>query len=210
MNTLYIITGIGIFYGVVKYNDVIISNIYSLFMNTIYWYSYIEIKTNSLIKQYCESSNKKVNDTKTICYLKDNHLISIPQYKNETTIDLHETPDVVVCLSNGLAGIIDLDNELDKWIHNKAKSNTEFINVSVQFKDDSEQHTISFNTEHMNLYVVDNKINKYIIWYLVNQQHNLNYYGVSYSIQLMDHNVNISSHNEDANIIIQESGYYVK
>ena len=62
----------------------------------------------------------------------------------------------------------------------------------------------------MNLYAVDNKINKYIIWYLVNQQHNLNYYGVSYSMQLMDHNVNISSHNEDASIIIQESGYCIR
>ena len=211
MNILYMMSAIGIIYGAVNYTDVILLKLYSLLVNMVYWYSYLEVKIKSFIKLYiCDSSEqtKPFDNTKTIYYLTNNELKMLPK-SNEGLTDVTGVLDVVFCFSNGLFTAIDLIDDTNQWISDNTKSETEFINVSVKFKDETHQYSISFHTDNMDLYAVDNKINKYIIWYLVKQQHNVNYYDVPYSVQLMDHNVNMMTLCEESTIIITKPGYHV-
>ena len=87
---------------------------------------------------------------------------------------------------------------------------TDFISISVQFKDESVEHVISFRTDTINLYISGNRINKYVVWYLIKCQLGIDRYGQSYSIKIMDHNVNIMKYTNCCVIVIQNDGYYVE
>jgi hypothetical protein len=119
--------------------------------------------------------------------------------------------DLIIYSSSEMSIIVDIVDDDDEWLNNnKIKSDTEFINITVQFDNDPVQYDISLKTGDMNLYAVDNRINKYIIWYLAKLQHTIERYGCPYSIQLMDCDVNIVKYTESAAIVIQKVGYYIE
>ena len=90
------------------------------------------------------------------------------------------------------------------------KSMAAFVGISVRFENDETDHVISFATEDINLYVVGNKITKWIIWYLVFHQLSLDKYNVPYTLQLIDQHINIVKYTEDAIIVIRNDGYHIE
>lgn len=196
-------------YVILKYKDYLQRRICVWGVNMVYWYSYAEIHIKNAIKPYVWEQPQGVSEEGCLFYLKDNHKIKLK--KHQQTITFPDNMDLMIYSSSILSVIVDIGDDEVKWINNSnIKSDTEFINITVNFNNDPEQYDISLNTSAMNLYAVDNRINKYIIWYLTKFQHDVDRYGIPYSIQLMDHDVNIMKYNEDTTIVIQKVGYYIE
>lgn len=199
------VTGV---YVIMRYKDSLQRRACAWSVNMIYWYSYAEVHIKNAMKSYIGSSEQPPVEEGSLFYLKDNHKVKLK--KHQQTITFPSNMDLMIYSSSILSVVVDCDDEVE-WINNSnIKSDTEFINITVKFNNDPEQYDISLNTSAMNLYAVENRINKYIIWYLSKLQHGVDRYGIPYSIQLMDHNVNIVTYNEDTTIIIQKVGYYIE
>jgi len=201
-----IVTGI---YGLSACKNTIKSYLSSLCINTIYWYSYAEIYIKNIL-----IIDKKKTDNKCMSYyLKNGNIVTIDEEPEQNQfIPFSEYMDVLVYTTPTLDVIVaDIDRTQLLFDLYKIKSDIEFINVTVKFEDDPTQYSISLRTETNNFYVIGNHINKYIIWMLIQKQHNVYRYGCNYTIQIIDHNVCISDHyNQDMSIVIQKDGFYVK
>jgi hypothetical protein len=196
-------------YLLMAYKNTIRNRVYTLCGNMIYWYSYMEVHIKNAIKPYMRDPSQIHEEKDILFYLKDNYKVVLKRHRQ--TITLPETMDLMIYASSGLHMVVDIIDNEDKWVNNsKIKSDTEFINITVIFDNDPEPYDISLNTGTINLYAVGNRINKYIIWYLVKNQHDVERYGIPYSIQLMDHDVNIAKYNENTTIVIQKVGYYIE
>ena len=196
-------------YFIVRHKATLQHRAYGWGINMLYWYSYAEIHIKNAIKSYIWVRPQRHSKDDSLLYLKDNHIVELK--KHQQTITLPDSMDLMIYSSDSLSVIVDIVDDNDNWIDNsKIKSRTEFINITVQFENDPIHYDISLNTCSMNFYAVDNRINKYIIWYLVKLQHAVERYGCPYSIQLMDCDVNIMKYTETAIIVIQKVGYYIE
>jgi len=194
-------------YGLTAYKHTIKSYLGSLCMNTIYWYSYAEI----YIKNTLISDNKKPDNKCMSYYLKNGNIVTIDEEPEQNQlIPFSEDMDVLVYTTSRLdVTIVDRTQLLFDLY--KIKSDIEFINITVIFENEPTPYSISLRTETSNFYVVGNHINKYIIWMLIQNQHNVCRYGCNYTIQIIDHNVCISNaYNQDMVIVIQKECFYVK
>lgn len=79
-----------------------------------------------------------------------------------------------------------------------------FISVSVQIKDKT--YLIKFE----NYYIVGNTINKYVISYLIKQQYSISQDIVDYSLDIIDHNVNMLELGPDDEITFELNTYSIK
>ena len=196
-------------YTIAKYKTALQRRVCVWGVNLVYWYSYAEIYIKNAIKPYIWVRSQSLSEEGSLFYLKNNHKLELK--KRGQSITLPDSMDLMIYSSPSLSVILDIVDDDDEWLDNsRIKSDTEFINITVQFENDSEHYDISLNACSMNLYAVDNRINKYIIWYLSKLQHDVDRYGIPYSIQLMDHNVNIMKYTEATTIIIQKVGYYIE
>jgi len=156
---------------------------------------------------------QQIEVSSRIYYIKDNNKLKIERSSPHSTTE--SGVDITVYIpdrSSNLSAIIDAPDD-DEWLPHSTditKSEVAFINISVRFDDDSVQYDISLNTDDMNLYVVGNRIDKYMIWYLVKLQKSIDRYGYSYAIQLMDCDVNVANYSEREIIVIQPRGYYIE
>jgi len=201
-----IVTGI---YGLASCKNTIKLYLSSLCINTIYWYSYAEI----YIKKTLISDNKKTDNKCMSYYLKDGNIVTIDEKPEQNQIiPFSEYMNVLVYTTPTLdVTVVDRDRNQLLFDLYKIKSDIEFINVTVNFEDDPTPYSISLRTETSNFYVIGNHINKYIIWMLIQKQHNVCRYGCKYTVQIIDHNVCISDvYNQDMIIVIQKEGFYVK
>jgi hypothetical protein len=204
----FMASAIGV-YAIMKYRTGLQRRVCVWGVNMVYWYSYAEIHIKNAIKPYIWERPQRLIDEGSLFYLKNNCKLELK--KHCQSITLPDSMDLMIYSSPSLSVIVDIVDDDDEWLDNsKIKSDTEFINITVQFENDPAYYDISLNDCSMNLYAVDNRINKYIIWYLSKLQHGVDKYGSPYSIQLMDHNVNIMNYNETTTIIIQKVGYYIE
>ena len=201
-----IVTGI---YGLAVCKHTIKSYIGTLCINTIYWYSYVEI----YIKKTLVSDNNKTDNKCMSYYLKNGNIVTIDENPEQNQIiPFSEYMDALVYTTPTLdVTVVDRNRTQLLFDLYKIKSDNEFINITVNFEDDPIPYSISLRTETSNFYVVGNHINKYIIWMLIQNQHNVCRYGCNYTIQIIDHNVCISNaYNQDMVIVIQKECFYVK
>jgi hypothetical protein len=206
---LHVMASVTGMYVILKYKAALQRHVCVWGVNMVYWYSYAEIHIKNAIKPYIWQRNQRLIDEGRLFYLKNNCKLELK--KQCQSITLPDSMDLMIYSSPSLSVIVDIVDDDDEWLDNsKIKSDTEFINITVQFKNDPVHYDISLNDCSMNLYAVDNRINKYIIWYLSKLQHGVDRYGIPYSIQLMDHDVNIMNYNEATTIIIQKVGYYIE
>ena len=203
------VTGI---YGMAAYKRTIMSYIGRLCINMIYWYSYAEIYIRNTLFNYSLIVDKPETDTKCIIYyLKNGNIIKIDEEPNQNQcIPFSEDMNVLIYTTPTLDVTV-VDKSQLLFDLSKIKSDIEFINLTVTFENDPKQYSISLRNETSNFYVIGNHINKYIIWMMILNQHNVYRYGYNYTIQIIDHNVSISNaYNQDMNIVIQKEGFYVK
>ena len=198
-------------YGIARYKNVLQGYMSSLCINTIYWYSYVEIYLKKIISDYTPIIDNEYTDRCMLYYLNDGKPITMYDVpKHGQPIPFPEYMDVLIYTTPTLDVVV-LDNTEKVFDMDKIKSNIEFINVTVKFEDDPSHYDISLRTETSNFYVIGNHINKYIVWMMILNQHNVYRYGYNYTIQIIDHNVSISNaYNQDMNIVIQKEGFYVK
>jgi len=169
----------------------------------------MEIYIKNTITPYIWGRSQRLDKEGSLFYLKDNHRVELK--KHSQPITLPDSMDLMIYSSPSLSVIVDIVDDDDEWLNNsRIKSDSVFINITVQFDNDPIHYDISLKTGDMNLYAVDNRINKYIIWYLAKTQHTIERYGCPYSIQLMDCDVNIVKYTESAIIVIQKVGYYIE
>jgi len=87
-----------------------------------------------------------------------------------------------------------------------------FISINVITGSDKISRPIKLSSDTENYYVVGNKINRFLICYLLNKQHNINCDEVtgSYILEVIDHDVNIKTFYENDEIIFNKNNYTVK
>ena len=196
-------------YALMKYKAALQRHLCVWGVNMVYWYSYAEIHIKNAIKPYIWERNQTLSDEGSLFYLKNNHRLELKKHRQSIT--LPDSMDLMIYSSPNLSVIVDIVDDDGEWLDNsKIKSDTEFINITVQFDNDPTHYDISLNACSMNFYAVDNRINKYIIWYLSKLQHGVDRYGIPYSVQLMDHDVNIMNYTDATTIVIQKVGYYIE
>jgi hypothetical protein len=196
-------------YGLVNYKNALKSYLGSLCINIIYWYSYAEIYTKSVMSEYMLITDDTVdNDNCMVYYIKDGISVTIyDEPKHKQPIPFSEDMDVLIYTTPTLNVVVLDDSEKVFDLH-KIKSDTEFINMTVIFEDDPKHYDILLRTNTSDFYAMGNHINKYIVWSLVLNQHNVLRNGRDYTLQVIDHNVNITSYTQDMSIVIQKEGYY--
>lgn len=81
-----------------------------------------------------------------------------------------------------------------------------FMNITV-YLDNEKNYTIYLHTSQENFYVVNNIINKKVIFYLLKQTYNLDGEDMSYKLSIIDNNTNIISITEKDIIILKDNTY---
>lgn len=196
-------------YGGVMYKNTLKSYLGSLCINMIYWYSYAEVYTKKVMSEYTLIIDDTLkNDKCMMYYIKDETSVRIyDEPKHKQPIPFPEDMDALIYTTPTLHVVV-LDGSEEVFDLHKIKSDTEFINMNVIFEDDTKHYDIALRTDTSDFYAIDNHINKYIVWSLVLNQHNVLRNGRDYTIQIIDHNVNITSYTQDTSIVIQKEGYY--
>ena len=72
---------------------------------------------------------------------------------------------------------------------------------------------LHFSNDRFNYYIVNNRINKYIIFYLMYIQHGIMFYEAepyTYCLNIIDHNVNTCSITEMDEIVLDETTYTIR
>ena len=195
-----------------KYRNMLHNYTGSLCMNLIYYYSYLTIHIRKAISYvYIPMSLDTLSNNKCkMYYLKDGISVSIHENMNHAQpIPFPPNMDVLVYTTPTLDVVV-LENAEKVFDLYKTKSDSAFMNISVKFDCDLTYYDISLCSDSYNFYAIGNHINKYIIWSLVLDQHKVDLTGHDYTIQLIDHNVNIVSYNQYASIVIQKEGYYIQ
>jgi len=207
-------------WGISIYKNTIKASLGALCINMIYWYSYVEIYIKRIIFDYTPIlDDAELSGGCMLYYIKDGRTVAMyDEPKHNQPIPFPEdmdalvytTPTLHVVVLDDLDDIDDLDDTEKVFDLHNTKSLVEFINITVTFEDDPVQYEILLRSDTINFYAIGNHINKYIIWSLVLNQHNVLRNGRNYTIQLIDHNVNIVSYTQDMSIVIQKDGYYAE
>jgi hypothetical protein len=195
-----------------KYRNMLQNYFGSLCINLIYYYSYATIHIRKAISYVYTPMSRNTLSTNNckMYYIQDGMTVSIRDNMNHNQpIAFLPNMDVLVYTTPALDVIVLESSEKVVDLY-KAKSDTEFMNISVKFDCDSTHYDISFRDDTYNFYAVGNHINKHIIWRLVLNQHNVDLTGRDYTIHLIDHNVNMVSYTQYASIVIQKEGYYIQ
>jgi hypothetical protein len=86
-----------------------------------------------------------------------------------------------------------------------------FVSIGVELTEDGKKqfYELKLRDETNNYYVVGNRINKYVIYYLLKKQHNTNIYGLPYTLSVMDDSINMWTCGVDDEIVLNEEKYLV-
>lgn len=211
-NLVLLTCGVTMAYNIQKYKKTIKNRLFMWAANTIYYYTYVEHGVKKVASKYEWLYNwipyySPHIDSGRIQFIKGNKHVILERIPSQSSSEF----DFAYYTIEGRSYILDMDKIVYPPHTDEALQNTdEFISISVQFKDDPTEHVISLHTDTINLYMNGNRITKYVVWYLVKSQLGIDMYGQSYSIQIMDHNVNILKYAEGCVIVIHNDGYYVE
>ncbi len=111
------------------------------------------------------------------------------------------------------------NNNTDNIIYSKVPSSFEykcasykFITVNINTTNDiNKKEEINKHLDLKGFYIANNKIDKYVICYLLNQQHNINVCAdtCKYQLYIIDHNANIINIDEMSDITLYENEYII-
>ena len=108
--------------------------------------------------------------------------------------------------------IIYFKDSLEKTNYFYKSCNFHFISINISFNDEKEEklYSLKLLNPNENYYVVGNKINRLIIFYLLKQQYNLNLnITQNYKLVIIDNNVNIKTITEKEEIVLNENDYEI-
>jgi len=188
--------------------------VFVIFYNCVYAYSFFEKCVKKILNnKYLISTSGAINNlflTNTnIDIIKNNRVIS------STTKELISYPtycDFLIYSDNSIG----FYNQMNKIIYfhfphsfDYVLSNVRFINTSIFFNDGTSYYIkLSSNTE--NYYVVDNIINKVVLFYLIKQQHGVDIPDdIPFTVKMIDENVNIFTMTENDLCIIKEQKHHI-
>jgi hypothetical protein len=226
---IYSIIGTGLLtilgYITINYNQDVKMYFISLFINIIYYYTYLEKLVISIYNQVYKINNHLEEIqiiTSTISLIKNGECKIV---ENELLQKDYENADII-CNTSDICHIFPMNkHDLNKYSNTELKvfvltmcsdfiinysdyvSQISFIGITVIFENDPVEYSIKLKGDNFNFYVSGNVITSNIIWYLVNSQHGINKYGVSYKISIIDNNVNLVQYTEDNVIVINKSDY---
>ena len=185
--------------------------LYSCLLNAVYCYTQVEfyskktltaLKNNSIVSYLIQNNQNLKNKVEVI---KLNHcfltyiLPALIQSNYNTPIDY----DFIMLSYYNDDNIISVDNKviLYKIPSNEACINYTICNykfISLSILTDGETYKIELSSEYINYYVDGNVLNAIFFCYLLKQQHNVDYnkYDIKYTLNIIDHNVNIINLNE--------------
>ena len=191
------------------YNGTIFPILSSTFMNTMYIYTLIEYNIEKIVKRYrhhnalqYDNINVKVIDNRPQhMFISHNEVV---ETRDSSELDLMKVENnVYVCTYAEPAY---------PTLHPVEPSNVKFISFDVLFEDDSTKEggkmfSIDFVNKSGNYLHSGNRIDKYLIWYLIKQQHGECYYGKPYTVNVIDGNINIFSMTTTDILYITSDGY---
>lgn len=129
-----------------------------------------------------------------------------------------------IIYSNKITANNNTSNKINKIIYHNIPITYEytpctysFISVNVKILPNSISknqeivtYKLNFSNNIFNYYIVNNKINKVVLLYLLNDQHNVLYdNSINYSIDIIDHNANIISVDHANELIFNENDYII-
>ena len=209
MNTIFAI-GCAACATFTYYNGTIFPILSSILMNTMYMYTIIECNIEKIVKrvrEYNVSQYEYIN-VKVVNYSPQHIFIShneVVETRDSSELELMKVNnnDVYVCSYSKPAY---------PTLQLVEPSNVKFISFDVIFEDDSTKQgskmfSIDFVNKSGNYLHSGNRIDKYLIWYLIKQQHGECYYGKPYTVNVIDGNINIFSMTTTDILYITSDGY---
>lgn len=214
---MYIPIGLTVIGGIIatwygQYMDNRIMNfVVNIFQKTMYMYTILEYRVDNLIKKYRKykstyfdpivdkiKGNQQSSFGRTL-YIKNNVVLD-KNKEDETGFDI-----VILKKENNVFVDKTLGSILDRST-SESSSIVSFITFDVTFKtDENVNETFSLVMEKNDNYIqVGNKIDKYVIWYLIKEQFKRCLFEKSYTLQVMDGNVNMYTLSDENTLTILE------
>jgi len=214
---MYIPIGLTVLGGIVatwygQYMDNSILNfVVTIFQKTMYMYTILEYRVDNLIKKYRKyksiyldpfvgkfTNNKYVSHDNTI-YIRNNAILD-KNKEDKTVFDM-----ILLKKDNKVFIDKNLDSILTRST-TETSSMVSFITFNVTIKtDENVDETFSLVMEKNDNYIqIGNKIDKYVIWYLVKEQCKRCIFEMPYTLQLMDGNVNMYTLSDENTLTILE------
>jgi len=93
---------------------------------------------------------------------------------------------------------------------NYEKCKYKFVSVIIEFSKD-EQYNLKLYNDYENYYIVNNRINKFILCYLIRKNYKIikDDFFISYKLTIIDHNILILNLNENDEILLNIDNYVV-
>ena len=201
--------------------------------NIIYFYGVCQIKCNQIynyispyLKKYyiflfiSNNSEVTINEEPKIEVEVFDIGTNITVFKNELDkmeldkmeLDKMEFLNPVVILISDINKKILYDLEKENWNNHFELSNISFIALYLNYNN--ERYHINLKTDKYNYYLVGNVINKFFLQYYINTVLNNSNFTIddkkSYSLELMDHEVNMIYLDIEDSIIIEKNRYHIK
>lgn len=216
---MYIPIGATVLGGIIAtlYGQYANKHVLNFFVNlcqkTMYMYTILEYRVDSIIKKYRTykytyfdpfvdnfKDNKYVSSDNTL-YIRNNVLLD-KNKEDETGFDI-----IILKKQNNFFVDKTLDSILDRSTV-ECSSSVSFITFDVTVKiDENVNETFSLDMKKNDNYIqVGNKIDKYVIWYLIKEQFKMCFFEKSYTIQVMDGNVNMYTLTDENTLTILEDG----
>lgn len=176
-----------------------------LYTNIMYLYTITEYNIERVKKMYHTylCNNEPANGVKLI----ERHYIFIC---NNKIVDVTDDYDV---------HFVEIDKNVyvgqkitDVTDYNSLKqSNIKFISFDVNFQEGSNNtmYSLDLCNKSGNYLQIGNVLDKYVIWYLIKKQFGVCRYNQSYSINVIDNNVNMSTLTQENTVELNEESYIV-
>lgn len=208
----FIIFGSIVATGYVQYVDKSSINvIFNVFNKVMYLYTTIEYHVENIMKKcylykstYLDPFVETFKQKQQVIY---NSLIYI---KNNSILDQDQVNDSgfdFIILKNGNNVFIDkIQNNILVRSNTECSSSVSFITFDVTFQtSENTNETFSLNMKKKDNYIqLGNKIDKYMIWYIIKDQFKRCMYEKPYMLQVIDGNVNMYTLSEKNIITILE------
>ena len=193
VNIPKVLVGCYILNYLIKNND-------SIIYSCIYYVSKFQILFKKLFSEKNVVNNSKIeiiinsevkNTIKPVNY----------QYLNEINYDF-------VIYNDNVNRILHFNN-IDKFSYNLC--NYKFINVDIIFGE-NDIYTIKLYSEKENYFIENNRINKYVLCYLLKKQHGVykDHSSVEYKLSIFDNNVQSVFLSEKDEIILRIDDYEIR
>lgn len=175
------------------YNGTIFPILSTVFMNTMYIYTVIECNIEKTVKRFREYNVSQYD------YIRVNDVNHSPQHifiSHNEVIETRDSSELELMKVNNNVYVCSYFKPEYPTLQLVEPSNVKFISFDVIFEDDSTEEgskmfSLDFANKSGNYLHSGNRIDKYLIWYLIKQQYGECYYGKPYTVSVIDGNINI-------------------